>query len=627
MASNSAENIAASTRDIDNTPSTAEQDCSDTIHISLFFDGTGNNKEVDAATQAWSNPARMWMSGRLYADKTVNAYPIYVAGIGTPFNGEPFSALDAQVTALEDSDLGLALGNGGARRLDFGRQKINNTLRDQLLQRAYTLGGDVARYASASTDRSFSEVNRSLGKHRLIKQINVSIFGFSRGAALARAFCNQWLWDCEENRRKLSYEGYPIRFVFLGLFDTVASFGLPAANLANDPRFGGLQGRDLVVDERVERCVHYVAAHEIRFAFPADLIRKDGQLAGDWLEKVYPGVHSDVGGGYEPNDQGVNNNYARIPMRDMMNESMRKGTRLFKIEQIEDFQPDLFDEQFKINPDTQIAYDGYTSICNPNGTVEECVKQHRQQLYSAYGTMHRQGIESVTQRQHREGRSWQFGPNDMATELESYQAALQELASPAVLMNHAYLLQNGIYAMWISPEQWQLDAWRADADPATLNFIHQYIHDSKVGFMNNAEPFSYFSHRGLNESSRSVTGWMVHNVSRPMDQAVESTIDYASEKIDQAQEYAQEKAQQARELAEEAARQAKEAAQQAKDAAMETGRQIRDIAVETGNQIGDAASSAGQAIREAATEVGNTVSETTRNAVDRLGKAWDYVWD
>ena len=241
--------------------------------------------------------------------------------------------------------------------------------------------------------------------------------------------------------------------------------------------------------------------------------------------------------------------------------------------------------------------------------------------------MHRQGIESVTQRQHREGRSWQFGPNDMATELESYQAALQELTSPAVLMNPAYLLQNGIYAMWISPEQWQLDAWRADADPAALNFIHQYIHDSKVGFMNNAEPFSYFSHRGLNESSRSVNGWMVHNVSRPMDQAVESTIDYASEKIDQAQEYAQEKAQQARELAEEAARQAKEAAQQAKDAAMETGRQIRDIAVETGNQIGDAASSAGQAIREAATEVGNTVSETTRKAVDRLGKAWDYVWD
>ena len=228
MVSNSAENIAASTRDIDNSPSTAEQDCSDTIHISLFFDGTGNNKEVDAATQKWSNPARMWRSARVFADDTVNAYPIYVAGIGTPFNGEPFSALDDQVTALEDSDLGLALGNGGARRLDFGRQKINNTLRDQLLQRAYTLGGDVARYASASTDRSFSEVNRSLGKHRLIKQINVSIFGFSRGAALARAFCNQWLWDCEENRGKLSYEGYPIRFVFLGLFDTVASFGLPA---------------------------------------------------------------------------------------------------------------------------------------------------------------------------------------------------------------------------------------------------------------------------------------------------------------------------------------------------------------------------------------------------------------
>lgn len=33
--------------DVSNTPPTAKQDCSDVVHISVFFDGTGNNKDAD----------------------------------------------------------------------------------------------------------------------------------------------------------------------------------------------------------------------------------------------------------------------------------------------------------------------------------------------------------------------------------------------------------------------------------------------------------------------------------------------------------------------------------------------------------------------------------------------------
>ena len=300
----------AALRDVSNSPASAQQDCSDVIHISVFFDGTGNNKDADEQTKSWSNIARIWQSARMFANGNANSntYPIYISGVGTPFNGKPLFPGDANDIAIEDNYLGGAAGAGGSRRLDYGQQQINDALRDVLLGNAKALGGKVAKYAAAGQQQSFGEVNKALGKHRLIKQINVSIFGFSRGAALARAFCNQWLWQCKEDRGKLSYEGYPIRFVHLGLFDTVASFGLPATNSANNLALGGFKGRDLVVDERVERCVHYVAAHELRFAFPVDLIRRDSKLAGNWLEKVYPGVHSDIGGGYQPTEQGIDNN-------------------------------------------------------------------------------------------------------------------------------------------------------------------------------------------------------------------------------------------------------------------------------------------------------------------------------
>ncbi|MDR0071136.1 DUF2235 domain-containing protein, partial [Acinetobacter sp. 11520] len=125
-------------------------------------------------------------------------------------------------------------------------------------------------------------------------------------------------WQCQSDCDGLTYgQGkYPIEFKFLGIFDTVASFGLPATNLSNSLPF---LERDLVVDERVQNCSHYIAGNELRFAFPVDVIHKDNKLANsNWKEVVYPGVHSDVGGGYEPGSQGVNDNFARIPLKHML---------------------------------------------------------------------------------------------------------------------------------------------------------------------------------------------------------------------------------------------------------------------------------------------------------------------
>ena len=116
----------------------------------------------------------------------------------------------------------------------------------------------------------------------------------------------------------MRYEHYPLRFNFMGVFDTVASFGVPAQN-ARTP----FTERDLIVSNGVERCVHYIAAHEVRFSFPVDLIRKNGRLAGEWVEKTYPGVHSDVGVvTSRPRSKSIII-LPGIPMREMMEKLFR----------------------------------------------------------------------------------------------------------------------------------------------------------------------------------------------------------------------------------------------------------------------------------------------------------------
>ena len=353
-----------------------------------------------------------------------------------------------------------------------------------------------------------------------------------------------------------------------------------------------------MVDDRVERCVHFVAAHELRFSFPVDLIRRDGALTGNWSEKTYPGVHSDVGGGYEPKEQGIDNNYARIPMRDMMREAQLYGSRIMGYEDISKRNPQIFLERFECKPETESAYKSYTAACNPSGTIEQQMQKHMEHLYSACGTLQRAGGESVTQRVHREGGSWsRLAPNDMGKELASYNEAKKQLSSPlnvAVrsVLNPTYALQKGIYALWISPKPWQLDAWKQTSKEGVMRFLHTYIHDSKVGFLSNAEPFSYFSQRGVSESTRSVQGWFEHNVARPADKAYEATVDAASRGIEKGAE----------------------AAKKAQEAALEAAKKVEQ-----------AASAAAQKVQQAAQSSAQAISNGVQEAISVVKQAWGFL--
>jgi hypothetical protein len=488
----------AANRDLSDDPPTPFQDCRDEVHIAVFFDGTGNNKDADEKKMSWSNIANLFESAYLAANisKSRKIYPIYISGVGTDLNRQAADWIEASKIWVEDNLLGLGAGGGGDRRMDLGLTSVNARLRTVLIANAKALGGTAAKHAAENSAKGFDEMSAALAKHRLIKVINLSIFGFSRGAALARAFSNQIVAKSVNKGDELLYQGYPLRLGFMGIFDTVASFGVPA----NNARLPFCE-RDLIVPPAVERCVHFVAAHELRFSFPVDLIRKNGMLAGNWLEKVFPGVHSDVGGGYAPLEQGIENNYARIPLREMLTQALTHGVRLLSYEDIKKKNYPFFQKRFECKQETEAAYARYlTAFAGQGQPIEQQIKAHMKLFYSANGTMSRRGMETAGDRSRSGSRVKSLlGPKGMAAEV-----AACRLGSNNVRTVRLGGPSSQAYAQYVRIQEWQLTAWDTTAPDGVTDFVSKYVHDSKVDFLLNAEPFSYFSTRGVDESSVSI---------------------------------------------------------------------------------------------------------------------------
>ena len=106
----------------------------------------------------------------------------------------------------------------------------------------------------------------------------IYIFGFSRGAAIARMFAAHCGKEVE----------------FLGVFDTVAATrGSLDLNPDTYPA-SGIVFEDGTMGEHIKKAVHLVSIDEKRLAFQPTLFNKDNRITEIW----FSGVHSDVGGGY-----------------------------------------------------------------------------------------------------------------------------------------------------------------------------------------------------------------------------------------------------------------------------------------------------------------------------------------
>jgi hypothetical protein len=384
----------------DNKPS-----CSGAVFLGVFFDGTGNNRDKDLPLHQQSNVVRLWMAHRdSDEDKgSSNSYyrPVYIPGVGTPFPeiGEVESkGWVSGWIARKLATLGSAGALGGEARIYWGLIQTINVMHRYVKKEPLITdkkSGEMCQSASLKTS-GMNELKEQVRKLTLVMEHNkptvtmltISVFGFSRGAAKARAFCNAFYKLCEADGKNYKFAGVPVRINFLGLFDTVASSGVIGADLIVPTGHQGWADSSLRIPPAVEKCVHYVASHEVRACFPSDTVRYRGQYPSNCTETVYPGSHSDVGGGYPPGSQGRsrlpndNKQYdflALIPCIHMYKEAYLAGVPFKEFSRMTPREQ----RNFTPSAETLAAYNAYIAADTASGSTEE-ILLHRMNHYRFY---------------------------------------------------------------------------------------------------------------------------------------------------------------------------------------------------------------------------------------------------
>ena len=138
--------------------------------------------------------------------------------------------------------------------------------------------------------------NNFITKDQFVNEINLSVFGFSRGAAAARNFI------AKKYRLQDEYNVETSKFnvTFVGLFDTVSSYhdaSTWVTGAINKDFDDDVEELKLKLENHVKKVVHLTASDEYRENFSLTNIKSSIE-AGVGFELELPGVHSDIGGGY-----------------------------------------------------------------------------------------------------------------------------------------------------------------------------------------------------------------------------------------------------------------------------------------------------------------------------------------
>lgn len=298
--------------------------CARALHISLFFDGTNNNEAYDTNRASPPHPTNV---ARLYHasidNPDVGYFGFYIPGVGTPF---------PEIGEMDYGTLGMATGYRGEDRINWGLLRVvdallyalNNKQRLEMMDARVKLREMSTLWPMAVLGRNsrrqaiFSLLAPLRDKVTIaqpkVLAIKLFIYGFSRGAAEARTFVT-WLSElfdtpADAELPEQSLLGIPLSIEFLGVLDTVASVGVARVTPMAEGHMDWADGTQGLPDEArfpgwIKQALHGVAAHEQRLCFPLDSIRyANGRYPSYAKEVVYPGVHSDVGGGYPHGEQG-----------------------------------------------------------------------------------------------------------------------------------------------------------------------------------------------------------------------------------------------------------------------------------------------------------------------------------
>ncbi|MFJ2992480.1 hypothetical protein [Pandoraea sp. NPDC087047] len=220
------------------------------------------------------------------------------------------------------------------------------------------LGKGVSDRLSAAMQQFEDAIAHTKLQMPQIQRIQVSIFGADRGGVLARALANELTSKYQHpGVATLAYIDWkhpnrpaiPIEIKFLGLLDAVSSLMEDNKLLGMLPVLGMIKqnygDEPLAVPASVQRCVHFAAAHELRFYQRLDSLEKTRGV-----QYLYPGTSEDITGGAPTGNLGARAELQRVALRDMLNEAISHGAMLDTMEDQYEYKPDTFEKFTLANP-------------------------------------------------------------------------------------------------------------------------------------------------------------------------------------------------------------------------------------------------------------------------------------
>lgn len=314
-------------------PPSVKQKCAPPRKLALgvFFDGTGNNMYRDwkgsPGAGCETNVARLYRVYREKDDADTLSEKIYVVGVGA-MSSQSGVSLAAEMKSEKEAFLAAVVASAE-------------------LQRSVPCFGDVTGLATGSGGRerliiAYRWARAWCKSMPAAEQKVVDVYGFSRGAALARTFVNLVNMGLKKEVPNLSVR-------FLGVFDTVGSFGMTGDDVDVGQNMGIAPGDAAAVR-------HFTARHEIRKNFPLTALSS--------ADREYVGAHSDVGGGYEAKEGKTTNHLAFVALKDMHQESIDNGVELGPLT----FPPGVDVEQ--IRAASQKYWPAYEVVAAKGGSFE-----------------------------------------------------------------------------------------------------------------------------------------------------------------------------------------------------------------------------------------------------------------
>lgn len=360
-----------------------------TLRMGLFFDGTGNDDQEEAA---YSNVKKLFdvypNNINAETDKPVitdtKSYPnlmsAYIRGVGSrdethyktmmAQNKIDLEELKAQLVHQKSMPTNAKRDNRHHRKymedmeakiLDMEQNPhryLEPTLYDTMTGGALGVGGierlqgmlwfmDVAIKAYKKEEGVFP------------KDLEFDIFGFSRGAALARHFVNvlkqrgEW-WSISE-----AYLPQNVNVRTLNIFDTVGSMIVPGKDI--DPGYTYFIKSHWIRDG----ITHIIADDEYRYNFDGQFIKENEKdypvdyEKGDIKEYIGVGSHSDIGGGYTKEKQhGIaNNDLAKVYLDKMYERGVELRIPFLKKTDSEDWAvSDIINEELEYFINLYIKY-------------------------------------------------------------------------------------------------------------------------------------------------------------------------------------------------------------------------------------------------------------------------------